>query len=253
MRTTGLPRSCVPEAATDGREWPHPHQPRCAPVFYLLGSSGLPWATPTSVFSASPLVSGRVLSVSLFSDHFSLSLSAHMGLPRSGPTHLLSHSGPWGRAEALLSPPLGADWTRLRSRPAPSRDLEVSALPPGRFRVCKWTRAVHGEEEQAWGCLPLKTLFPPTPWQSLSPGELSVSLHTFQGSSREGAPRSPRHGGRAADKMETPPDRSPQPCCGGWLERCPAGFTTPCLPGLPREAAHLGSTTASWLPLVPGT
>lgn len=150
----------------------------------------------------------------------------------------------------MLSSPLGADG---RSRPAPSRDLEVSALPPRRFRVCKRTRAAHGEEEQARGCLPLKTLFPPTPWQSLSPGELSVSLHTFQGSSREGAPWSPRHGGRAADKMETPPDRSPQPCCGGWLEWCPAGFTTPCLPGLPREAAHLGSTPASWLPLVPAT
>lgn len=61
------------------REWPHPCQPCHAPVFYLLGSSGLPWATPISVYSASPLVSGRVLSVSLFSDHFSLSLSAHMG------------------------------------------------------------------------------------------------------------------------------------------------------------------------------
>ena len=237
-----------------GREWPHPHQPRRAPVFSLLGSSGLPWATPTSVFSASPLVSGRVLSVSLFSDHFSLSLSAHMGpwpsvRPHSPPLSqwtlrpsggfVISTSG--GRLDPLEVP------SSTQQRPG---GLSPS---PQEVQVFKWTRAAHGKEEQARGCLPLKTLFPPTPWQSLSPGELSVSLHTFQGSSREGAPGSPRHGGRAADKMETPSDRSPQPCCGGWLERCPAGFTTPCLPGLPREAAHLGSTPASWLPLVPGT
>ena len=49
--------------------------------------------------------------------------------PQSGAIHLFSYGGPSGRVEALPSPPLGADQTRQRSRPAPSRGLEVSALP----------------------------------------------------------------------------------------------------------------------------
>lgn len=54
--------------------------------------------------------------------------------------------------------------------------------------------------------------------------------------------------GRALLIRWKPLRQEPQPCCGGRLEAVPAGLTTPCLPALPREAAHPGSTPASWLP-----
>ena len=102
--------------------------------------------------------------MSLFSDHLSLSLSppGPLALGQEPLTSFLTVDPEAGWR--LCHPHLRGQTGPVRGPVQhPPETWRSQPFPPRRFRVCKWTRAAHGEEEQAWGCLPLKTLFPQPP------------------------------------------------------------------------------------------
>lgn len=209
--TTGLERPRVPKVAKRSGSGLHPHyvtvQHR-ASAFPLLGSSGLPCTSPLppsmSVFSVSPLVSRRVLSLCRFlGPSLTVSLSAHLG-PQP-PAWSFSHRLQWSpRPGRVFADPASGQtglvrcptqdtaetWISLAAQPFPAGGSEFGSGPGPRTE----------KRSGFWGR------------HSLSPGELSGSLRTFQGSARM-PPREPRHGGGwwGSDKTQIPPDRSTAP------------------------------------------
>ena len=102
--------------------------------------------------------------MSLFSDHLSLSLSPP-GPPALGQEPLTAFLTVDPEAGWRLCHPHLRGQTGPVRHPVqhPAETWKSQPFPSRRFRVCKWTRSAHGEEEQAQGCLPLKTLFPQPP------------------------------------------------------------------------------------------